>query len=1194
LLARLDEQLINGTAQRWVVVTGGPGMGKSALLAAWLARREAAGDTVPHHFIRRAWANWDDPDALVGSLLTQIESRYPIAREREADARLAPAARIAAALLRASEGILLPRGERLVLLIDGLDEYDPRPGSPPGDPLAAFLPYELPPGVSVLCASRPRHPYVDSLATRGVLVQIDLDAQSFAADNAATVRAFWERAARELGVDAAFVAQAVERADGNLEHAAMLYRQLAGTPAEQREVEDIPRGLAALIARAWERIAIDSAVLDGLGILCAARESLTLDDLGRVARWTAVASRQAFVRGAREWLIETRRVGGVSEFRLHHDSIRAHIARAIGSDALAAYHLALAERLASWPASVDATARRYALHHALLHRAEAGAWADAWRVAADVKFLEAKCREVGVHDVETDVARTAARCRLNGDEAYSERFADLARALVRESHWLRVSPEATAALIWNRLRRYGWKVSDLDAQLRMPAAADMLRVRHAATRESPSLVRNLEGHASRVTACTVTPDGQHVVSASEDHTLKVWELASGRELATLQGHTASVTACAVTPDGRHVVSASNDRTLKVWELASGRELTMLQGHTDWLNACAVTPNGRHIISASDDHALKVWELATGRELVTLRGHTASVTACAVSPAGRYVVSASNDHVLKVWELASAHAVATLQGHTSLVTACAMTPDGQYVVSTSYDRTLKVWELASGRERFTLRGHTSWVTACAVTPDGRYVVSGSYDRTLKVWELASGHEWATLHGHTHYVTACAVTPDGRYVVSASHDGTLKVWELASGRAAATLDGHISRVTACAVTPDGRHVVSASDDHTLKIWELESGQERATLHGHASWVTACAVTPDGRRVVSASEDRTLKVWDLASGRELATLQGHSHWVTSCAVTPDGRHVVSASSDQTLKVWELASGRELATFQGHTDWLTACAVTPDGRYVVSASADYTIKVWELASGRAAATLHGHTSTVTECVVTPDGRHLVSASNDQTLKVWELANWRTVATLHGHTSRVTACAVTLDGRHVVSASNDHTLKVWDLATSTCRITQRGDTGYFAVAASATTVVAGDAAGVVWFLDCPPYLASSTSTSATPEPPVAVDLSHAAKETEPAPARPDRHVDRPPTEERVMTREELLSRLSKLRSPQFEQVLYLVRVPDEYLPASTAAQALRAVELMRYIEQQGQLDQLARIVRQVVADSGPTGPDPR
>jgi hypothetical protein len=129
-------------------------MGKSAVLTAWLARREAAGDMVPHHFIRRGWANWDDPEAMVDSLVVQIETRVPEARAPEADARLAPAARLAAALQRMSERALVPRDERLVLLIDGLDEYDPRSGSLAGDPLAAFLPYALPPGVSVLCASR--------------------------------------------------------------------------------------------------------------------------------------------------------------------------------------------------------------------------------------------------------------------------------------------------------------------------------------------------------------------------------------------------------------------------------------------------------------------------------------------------------------------------------------------------------------------------------------------------------------------------------------------------------------------------------------------------------------------------------------------------------------------------------------------------------------------------------------------------------------------------------------------------------------------------------------------------------------------------------------------------------------------------------------------------------------------------------
>jgi WD40 repeat protein len=1078
LLAQLDQLLIDDAADRWVVVTGGPGMGKSALLAQWLARREAAGKAVPHHFIRRGEYDWDDPEKLVGSLVAQIVERFPDQPEPEADARMHPAARLRSTLQRVSQHELVPRGERLVVLIDGHDEYDPpadaRAGSPGHDPLAEFLPHTLPRGVSVLCASRPRHPYVDMLVARGAL-QIDLDGAALAADNAATVRAFWEQAAPELGLDAQFIVEAVDRAAGNPQHAEMLRKRLAGLPPGQRRVEDIPRGLAALLARAWERIATDAAVVDGLGVLCAAREPLTLDELAMVAGWTGATSRQAFVRGARELLIESERDDHVAQYRLHHDSIRAEVGRAIGEAALREHHRALAQQLATWPAPMGTAARRYALHHALVHRVEAGEWAEAWRVAADVTFLEAKCREVGAHDAEADVARTAAQCSVSGDETHGERLADLARALVRESHWLRAAPETIGALVWNRLRRSGWNASDLDAQLRMPDGREFLRVRYAAIRESPALVRDLAGHTSDVTACTVTPDGRHVVSASEDGTLKVWELATGRPVATLQGHTRAVTACVVTSDGRHVVSASRDRTLKVWELVSERQLATLQGHTLWVTACAVTPDGRYVVSASNDRTLKVWELASGREVATLQGHTGAVWACAVTPDGRHVVSASADQTLKVWELASGRLVATLQGHTHDVTACAVTPDGWHAVSASADQTLKVWELASGRLVATLQGHTSYVTACAVTRDGRHVVSASTDHKLKVWELASGRLVSTLQGHTSWVTACAVTPDGRHVVSASEDHTLKVWELASGRPVATLPGHTKAVHACAVTPDGRHVVSASHDQTLQVWELVSGIPVATLPGHTKAVNACAVTPDGRHVVSASYDQTLQVWELASGHPVVVLPDHTDSVNACAVTPDGRHVISASSDRTLKVWELASGDPVATLPGHTKAVNGCAVTPNGRHVVSASSDRTLKVWELASGRPVATLPGHTNVVNACAVTPDGRHVVSASHDHTLKVWELASGRLVATLRGHTDAVHACAVTPDGRHVVSASSDHTLKVWELATCTCRLTHRGDAGYLAIAVTATTILAGDGAGTVWFLDLPQ---SATSPS--------------------------------------------------------------------------------------------------------------------
>ncbi len=209
VLAELDRWLVDDDTDRGVVVTGGPGMGKSAIMAKWLKRREAAGAIVPHHFIRRGLYGWDDPAKIVGSLAAQIEALYPA--QRDPDAR--PESRLVDLLTRVSAEQLVPRGGHLVLVVDGLDEYDAPAGA--YDPLAAFLPHALSRGVRFLCACRPRHPYVDALEARhGALTRIDLDDSTRTDDNAATVRAFWRREAAALGLDDRFVEKAVACAAG--------------------------------------------------------------------------------------------------------------------------------------------------------------------------------------------------------------------------------------------------------------------------------------------------------------------------------------------------------------------------------------------------------------------------------------------------------------------------------------------------------------------------------------------------------------------------------------------------------------------------------------------------------------------------------------------------------------------------------------------------------------------------------------------------------------------------------------------------------------------------------------------------------------------------------------------------------------------------------------------------------------------
>ena len=106
------------------------------------------------------------------------------------------------------------------------------------------------------------------------------------------------------------------------------------------------------------------------------------------------------------------------------------------------------------------------------------------------------------------------------------------------------------------------------------------------------------------------PDGRRVVSASNDNTLKVWDVATGACVATLEGHDGWVTSVHVFP-GDAIISSSNDRTIKVWHPTAGtwNLVTTLRGHASSVRDVAVLPNGRRVVSASEDGSLKLWGCA---------------------------------------------------------------------------------------------------------------------------------------------------------------------------------------------------------------------------------------------------------------------------------------------------------------------------------------------------------------------------------------------------------------------------------------------------------------------------------------------------------------------------------------------------------------------------------------------------------
>ncbi|KAL2801694.1 hypothetical protein BJX63DRAFT_157636 [Aspergillus granulosus] len=186
----------------------------------------------------------------------------------------------------------------------------------------------------------------------------------------------------------------------------------------------------------------------------------------------------------------------------------------------------------------------------------------------------------------------------------------------------------------------------------------------------------------------------------------------------LDGHTNWVSAVVFSPDGQTIASASNDHTIRLWDSVTGVKRHTLQGHTDWVHAVAFSPDGQTVASASNDHTVRLWNPATGVNRHTLQGHTAPVYAVAFSPDGQTVASASWDGTVWLWDPALGVKRHTLYGHTEFIRDVAFSLDGQTVASASGDHTIRLWDPATGVKRHTLEGHTNSVNAWPSRRTGR--------------------------------------------------------------------------------------------------------------------------------------------------------------------------------------------------------------------------------------------------------------------------------------------------------------------------------------------------------------------------------------------------------------------------------------------------------------------------------------------
>ena len=536
----------------------------------------------------------------------------------------------------------------------------------------------------------------------------------------------------------------------------------------------------------------------------------------------------------------------------------------------------------------------------------------------------------------------------------------------------------------------------------------------------PLWLKTLEGHTGAISSVALNSMGTLAVSASEDYSLRIWDLASGMSLLIHQGHTGEVNSVALAEEAELAVSGSTDGTVRIWNFDSPQALHELEGHTGPVVAVDVSTKGTLVVSASLDNTLGIWNTETSEEAKMMNGFTSPATSVAMTGDGKVVLSGHEDGSILAWNPDEGKIIASLLKHEAKITSIAVTPDGLLAIAASEDCTLSIWDLSTGTLLQMCEGHAAPVTSVDITDDGRVAISGCDDDSIRIWDVSAGQMVRTLHGHIAPVTSVAIAQDSRIAVSASSDLDLRVWDVASGHEFNPLQDTWSS-TPVSVSPGERTAVSALEDGILRFWDIGTGQTIRLLNGHTDEVRAILWTPDGRIVASASRDSSIRIWDLITGEASHTLESHTEAVNGLAITPDGKEAVSASSDGTLRVWNLATGAEMKVIEGHAGSIRSVTITPDGRSAVAGCDDNTLRVWDLRTGQNTSVLENHTLSVRAVAVSPDGQFAVSASWDKTVCAWNLTTGQCLASYPGRAFLETITEIKPEGSFGAGTNDGH-----------------------------------------------------------------------------------------------------------------------------------------------------------------------------
>lgn len=585
--------------------------------------------------------------------------------------------------------------------------------------------------------------------------------------------------------------------------------------------------------------------------------------------------------------------------------------------------------------------------------------------------------------------------------------------------------------------------------------------------QNARLLRTIQTYSPNFTKVISLSSGGDRLLGIANHSYKVWDTRTGREIVSLDGPNAPIYGGAgsdyvkLSASGNRVL-AIGEKIIRIWDVNSGKPVSAFPNNASSVDAIQLSGDGSLAASGGPDGSIRIWDTTTGRETRTLSAHPDSVTVVRFTPAGGLFRSQSKSE-LKVWnaetgQLVWSHAIAE---RSSVLFAA----DWKQLVSVASNWTVQVWDAYTGTRQWAFTREKDIGLFLDIAPNkrdfmfaGNGVLSylnpsnGQISRTVKfdgeiirssknllivrpnggdtlqVRSRETGALLRTVGDQCCRGQAVAISPSGARTATLAASGSVTLRDSRSGRPLGTCASGTDSIGGIDVSPNDRWIAATGKNNLIRICDAMSGETIQTIRQQDRVGEKAVFAPNSDRILSRDEHGAATVWDIGSGRLIRSIAGSANVV---AFTHDGKNVLTGTENNQIHVWELMRGREVRNMRMRIGPVLSMAVSQDGRRIAAGSI-VGIKLFDAENGKELRKLEigNRHEVVGALAFSRSESSTLAISYGSNIVLWNSDSGREVRKYNAGDGVVTALAFSDDGKRLLSAHDASVVKQWDPAT--------------------------------------------------------------------------------------------------------------------------------------------------------------------